>query len=47
MKDVARSSVLVPELDKQLKKAGGHIGKSVVGIKKDEDDILNTVNDKK
>ena len=29
IKDVVRSSVKVPEFDKQLKKAGGHIGRNV------------------
>ena len=32
IKDVVRSSVKVPEFDKQLKKAGGHIGRNVVKI---------------
>ena len=32
IKDVARSSVKVPEFDKHLKKAGGHIGWNVVEI---------------
>ena len=32
MKDVARSSVKVPEFDKHLKKAGGHVGRNVVEI---------------
>ena len=31
-KDVVRSSVKVPEFDKHLKKAGGHIGQNVVEI---------------
>ena len=30
--DVVRSSVKVPEFDKHLKKAGGHIGRNVVKI---------------
>ena len=30
--DVVRSSVKVPEFDKQQKKAGGHINRNVVGI---------------
>ena len=30
--DVVRSSVKVPEFDKHLKKAGGHIGRNVVEI---------------
>ena len=34
MKDVARSSVLVLEFDKHLKKAGGHIGRNAVEITK-------------
>ena len=29
IKDVVRSSVKVPEFDKHLKKAGGHIGRNV------------------
>ena len=28
--DVVESSVMVPEFDKNLKKAGGHIGQNVV-----------------
>ena len=32
IKDVVRRSVLVPESDKHLKKAGGHIGQNVVEI---------------
>ena len=32
VKDVVRSSVEVPEFDKHLKKAGGHIGRNVVEI---------------
>ena len=32
IKDVFRSSVKVPEFDKHLKKAGGHIGRNVVEI---------------
>ena len=32
IKDVVRSSVKVPEFDKHLKKAGGHIGRKVVEI---------------
>ena len=32
IKDVVRSSVKVPELDKHLKKAGGHINWNVVEI---------------
>ena len=30
IKDVVRSSVKVPEFDKHLKKAGGHIGRNFV-----------------
>ena len=30
IKDVVRSSVKVPEFNKHLKKAGGHIGRNVV-----------------
>ena len=32
IKDVVRSSVKVPEFDKELKKAGGHIFRNVVEI---------------
>ena len=32
IEDVVRSSVKVPEFDKHLKKAGGHIGRNVVEI---------------
>ena len=32
IKDVVRSSVKVPEFDKHLRKAGGHIGRNVVEI---------------
>ena len=32
IKDVVRSSMKVPEFDKHLKKAGGHIGRNVVEI---------------
>ena len=32
IKDVVRSSVKVPEFDKRLKKAGGHIGQNLVEI---------------
>ena len=32
IKDIVRSSVKVPEFDKHLKKAGGHIGRNVVEI---------------
>ena len=32
IKDVVRSSVKVPEFDKNLKKAGSHIGRNVVEI---------------
>ena len=32
IKDVVRSPVKVPEFDKHLKKAGGHIGQNVVEI---------------
>ncbi len=32
IKDVVRSSVKVPEFDKHLKKAGGHICRNVVEI---------------
>ena len=33
IKDVVQSSMKVPEFDKHLKKAGGHIGRNVVEIK--------------
>ena len=47
IKYVVRSSVKVPEFDKHLKKAGGHIGRNVVEItKKDEDNSPKTLNDK-
>ncbi len=32
IKDVVRSSLKVPEFDKHLRKAGGYIGRNVVGI---------------
>ena len=32
IKDVVRSSMKIPEFDKHLKKAGGHIGWNVVEI---------------
>ena len=32
IKDVVRSSMKVPEFDKHLKKAGGHIGRNAVEI---------------
>ena len=32
IKDVVRSSVMVPEFDKHLQKAGGHIDRNVVEI---------------
>ena len=32
IKDVVRSSVKVPEFDKHLKKAGGHISRNIVEI---------------
>ena len=32
IKDVVRSSMKVPEFDKHLKKAGGHIGQNIVEI---------------
>ena len=32
IKGVVRNSVKVPEFDKHLKKAGGHIGRNVVEI---------------
>ena len=45
IKDVVRSSVKVPEFDKHLKKAGGHIGRNVVEIK-DGENSPKTLNDK-
>ena len=52
IKDVVRSSVKVPEFDKHLKKAGGHIGQNVVEIKvmiiidnEDEDNSPKTLNE--
>ena len=42
-----RSSVKVPEFDKHLKKAGGHIGRNVGGNNnKDEDNSPKNLNDK-
>ena len=32
IKDIVRSSVKVPQFDKHLKKAGGHIGQNIVEI---------------
>ena len=32
IKDIARSSMWVPEFNKHMKKAGGHIGQNVVKI---------------
>ncbi len=32
IKDVVQSSMKVPEFDKHLKKAGGHIGRNIVEI---------------
>ena len=46
IKDVVRSSVKVPEFDKHLKKAGGHIGRNVVEITNDEDNSPKNLNDK-
>ena len=47
IKDVVRSSVKVPEFDKHLKKAEGHIGRNVVEINnKDEDNSAKTLNEK-
>ena len=40
IKDIVRSSVKVPEFDKLLKKARGHIGRNVVEI------TMKTLNDK-
>ena len=46
IKDVVWSSVKVPELDKHLKKAGGHIGRNVVEftIKMNSPKTLNDKN---
>ena len=42
------SSGLLPEFDKHLKKAGGHIGRNVVeNNNKDEDNSPKNLNDKK
>ena len=47
IKDVVRSSVKVPEFNKHLKKAGGHIGRNTVEKNnKDEDNSPKTLNDK-
>ena len=46
IKDVVRSSVKVPEFDEHLKKAGGHIGRNVVEMIKEEDNSPKTLNDK-
>ena len=47
IKDVVRSSVKVPEFDKHLKKAGGHIGRNVVEITIKMKTIVRlTLNDK-
>ena len=42
IKDVVRSSVKVPEFDKHLKKAGGHIGRNNKG----EDNSPKTIKNK-
>ena len=44
IKDVVRSSVKVPEFDKHLKKAGGHISRNVV--QNNKDNSPKTFNDK-
>ena len=44
IKDVVRSSVKVPEFNKHLKKAGGHIGRNVVEITINEDNSSKTLN---
>ena len=47
IKDVVRSSVKVPEFDKHLKRAGGHIGRNVEEITSlDEENSPKTLNDK-
>ncbi len=48
IKDVIRSSVKVPEFDKHLKKAGGHIARNVVEITiKMKTKVKKNLNDKK
>ena len=48
IRDVVRSSVKVPEFDKHLKKAGGHIGRNVVEITiKMKTIVRKKLNDKK
>ena len=44
-RDVVRSSVKVPEFDKHLKKARGHIGRNIVEITINNDSP-KTLNDK-
>ena len=47
IKDVVRSFVKVPEFDKHLKKAKGHIGRNVCeNYNKDEDNSPRNINDK-
>ena len=47
IKDLVWSSVKVSEFNKYLKKAGGHIGRNVLGNNnKDEDNSPKTLNDK-
>ena len=47
IKDIVRSSLKVPEFDKHLKKAGGHIGRNVVEKTiKMETIVRETLNDK-
>ena len=47
IKDVVRSSMKVPEFDKHLKKAGGHIDRNVVEIAIEMKTIVRkTLNDK-
>ena len=47
IKDVVQSSMKVPEFDKHLKEAGGHIGRNVMKITlKDEDNNPKNLNDK-
>ena len=46
IKDVVRCSVKVPEFEKHLKKAGGHIGRNGGNNNKDEDNSPKTLDDK-
>ena len=46
IRGVVRNSVKVPDFDRHLKKAGGHIGLNVVEKNRDEDNFPKTLNDK-